>query len=356
MKKVFIALSVLAVVAFMIVPCQALEGMPDAVPGSKTIVPFWLVTMDGAVGDNNTLVTLTEVEGVPATQDPVLDPPGLLHVEVFSQRSKIVHNEWIPYTKYDVVGIDFGELATHFSQAALDDCAIDFDGDGTPDSYLGYAIVTDVNYNDIDHWIAHLYQLDLGGGLAAGVVIPSKENAADTCAQLSEGNGITQYEAFNGDAYMCAKSLIADTGCSDALNLRLMPRYYIHDATGLSYLIVWMDQNLFIPLGAAEPFTVGGTMHINWFDEEEHKYSADLDIPNEVNIINIEYWLPGSLKGDYPYAGWCDMDMPSSFIAGTPWTTQTEMLAYSWQMAQAPLAAQSWSVMFEVHRDAGTTD
>jgi len=105
MKKIFIALSVLAVVAFMVVPCQALEGMPDAVPGSKTIVPFWLVTMDGAVGDNNTLVTLTEVAGVPATQDPVLDPPGLLHVEVFSQRSKIVHNEWIPYTKYDVVGI-----------------------------------------------------------------------------------------------------------------------------------------------------------------------------------------------------------------------------------------------------------
>ena len=348
MKKIFLALSVLAMVAFVAVPCQALVGMPDAVPGSKTIIPFWIVDINFA--GNTTLVTLTEVEGVPATSDPVLDDPGALHLKVYNKRSKIVHDQIIPYTKFDVVGIDFGQvIKDNFGQAAKDDCAADLDWDGTNDHYLGYATVEDLNYADLDHWISHLYQLDLGGGLAAGVVNPVQEVVRGECAQ-SGG----MYEAFNADAYFQAEFEInGGRGCTDAGWFRFMPRYYVHDATGESYLILWQSQNLYIPLGAVQPYTVGGTMHIYWFDEEEHKYSADLDIPNEVNVIDITYWLPGAHMGDFPWAGWFDMSMPGSFIGGTPWSTETEMLAYSWQMAEGA-ASESWSVLFEVHRDAGT--
>ena len=355
MKKIFLALSVLAMVAFVAVPCQALVGMPDAVPGSKTIIPFWIVDINFA--GNTTLVTLTEVEGVPATSDPVLDDPGALHLKVYNKRSKIVHDQIIPYTKFDVVGIDFGQvIKDNFGQAAKDDCAIDFDGNGTDDHFLGYATVEDLNYYYMDHWIAHLYQLDLGGGLAAGVVIPVQENNSMRCSSANRDFPsllFSGYESFNADAYFSAEQMIAGLPCGNAGWFRFMPRYYVHDATGESYLILWQSQNLYIPLGAVQPYTVGGTMHIYWFDEEEHKYSADLDIPNEVNVIDITYWLPGAHMGDFPWAGWFDMSMPGSFIGGTPWTTETEMLAYSWQMAQGA-ASQSWSVLFEVHRDAGT--
>jgi hypothetical protein len=347
MKKIFIALSVLVVVAFVAVPAQALIGMPDAVPGSQTLVPFWIVDIN--FNGDDTLVTLTNVASVPA--DPKFDPPGILHLEMSNSRSVVVYNETIPYTKHDVVGIDFGQIVRdNLSLAALDSCTVDLDNDGTADHYAGYAYVTDLNYN-FDHWIAHLYQLDLADGLAAGVVIPVKEVNTGPCAQYDDGGlagGDGGYEAFNSDAYTSAESMIAGTGCADGLMLRLMPRYYIHDAaTGVSQLIIWQSENL----GA------NGLIHINWFDEEEHKYSSDLSIPNELNIINIEYWLPGALKGDYPWAGWGDIllipvDAPASpFIGASRWGPETQMLGYSWQMAQGA-AQESWSVLFDVHRDA----
>jgi hypothetical protein len=361
MKKIFIALSVLAVVAFVAVPAQALIGMPDAVPGSQTLVPFWIVDIN--FNGDDTLVTLTNVAGVPA--DPRFDPPGVLHLEMYNSRSVIVHNETIPYTKYDVVGIDFGQVVRdNLSLASLASCAVDLDNDGTADHYAGYAYVTDLNYN-FDHWIAHLYQLDLAGGMAAGVVIPVKEVDTGPCVQYDDGlfpvdaRGDGGYEAFNSDAYTSAESMIAGTGCADGLALRLMPRYYIHDAaTGETQLIVWQSENLQVTPG----FPIGGLIHINWFDEEEHKYSSDLDIPDELNIINIEYWLPGALKGDYPWAGWLDMPLipagapGSPFIGASPWGPETQMMAYSWQLAVGA-AQESWSVLFDVHRDAwGTLD
>jgi len=360
MKKIFVALSVLAMVAFVAVPCQALIGMPDAVPGSKTIIPFWIVDIAATAGPfenmvgNTTLVTLTEVGGMPAFVDPGTGAmPGKLHLKVFTQRSKKVHDEEIPYTKYDVVGIDFGKIIhDNLAQSALDDLLVDLDGDGTADHYMGYATVEDLNFPEFDHWIAHLYQLDLGGGEAAGVVIPVKENDPGPCLAYDDGDG---YEAFNADALWAADTMIAGLGCGTATDFRLMPRYFILDeATGASYLIVWQSQNLMIPLGAVTPFTAGGELHVWWYDEEENRYSSNIDIPNEVNLINIEYNLPGGLKGDYPWAGWCDLLMPDSFLAATPWTTATEMLAYSWQLAQGS-AAESWSVLFDVHRDADGT-
>jgi hypothetical protein len=343
---------VLAVVAFVAVPAQALIGMPDAVPGSQTIVPFWIVDIN--FNGNDTLVTLTNVAGVPV--DPRFSPAGVLHLEMFTKRSKKIYNENIPYTKYDVVGIDFGQIVRdNLSLAALADCEVDLDADGTPDHYAGYATVEDINYN-FDHWIAHLYQLDLAGGMAAGVVIPVKEVNTGPCLQYDDGGlagGNGGYEAFNSDAYTSAESMIAGGPCLDGWLLRLMPRYYIHDAaTGATQLIIWQSENL----------NSGGWIHINWFDEEEHKYSSDLDIPDELNIINIEYWLPGALKGDYPWAGWFDMPLipagapGSPFLAASPWGPETQMLGYSWQIAEGA-AQESWSVLFDVHRDAaGTLD
>lgn len=356
MKKFFLLLSVVAILGFGVVPAHALIGMPDAVPGSQTVVPFWLVDIN--FNGNDTLVTLTNVAGVPV--DPRFDNPGVLHLEMYNSRSIIVFNQNIPYTKYDVVGIDFGQIVKdNFSQAALDSCLIDLDVDGVPDHYAGYAYVTDLFYGYFDHWIAHLYQLNLAGGLAAGVIIPAKEvTLGAPCVQYDDfglPNGDGGYEAFNADAFYSADRMIHGLPCSDAWWLRLMPRYFIFDeATGQSFFILWQSQNL-----ETTAFPLGGLVHINWFDEEEHKFSSDINIPHELNFINVEYWLPGALKGDYPWAGWFDMnlapsiDPASPFIGASPWGPYTQMLGYSWQLAEGA-AQESWSVLFEVHRDADT--
>ena len=60
MKKILIALSVLAAMALGTVPAQALIGTPDAVPGTRILVPFFIVSKSG-YGDEDTLVSITEV-------------------------------------------------------------------------------------------------------------------------------------------------------------------------------------------------------------------------------------------------------------------------------------------------------
>jgi hypothetical protein len=352
MKKLFWMLSLIAIIGFASVPAHAVQGALDYVPGSKTIVPFWIVDINFA--GNDTLITLTETEGVPS--GTVFDPPGRLHLQVFSPRSLKVHDEYIPYTKYDVVGISFSTIVkNNFSQASRDICAIDLDNNGVKDHYVGYATLVDYNY-DFNHWIGHLYQLDLLGGLSAAAVLPIKEIKwpfNNPCAWLYDTTG--DYEAFNADALYSADELVEGALCSQAAWFRLMPRYYIHDqASGKNWIILWQSKNI----GGGDPSSPtysGGWIHVYWYDEEEKVYSSNINIPNELNFIDVAYYLPAGHQGAYPWAGWVDITLPYDLLAPSAWTTAVEMLGYSWQLAEGN-AQESWSVLFEVHRDAGTIE
>ena len=63
MKRILICLSVLVFLGFGAVPAQALIGVPDDVPGTDILVPFFYVSMPG-FGNDNTLITITEVKGI----------------------------------------------------------------------------------------------------------------------------------------------------------------------------------------------------------------------------------------------------------------------------------------------------
>ncbi|MBU0733677.1 MAG: hypothetical protein KJ573_16160, partial [Proteobacteria bacterium] len=60
MKKIFIAVSILAVLCFSVAPSQALLGMPDDVPGNDVVLPFFVVSMSG-YGNTNTLLVISDL-------------------------------------------------------------------------------------------------------------------------------------------------------------------------------------------------------------------------------------------------------------------------------------------------------
>jgi len=367
MKKFYLMLSVVAIIGFAVVPAQALVGMPDAVPGSQTLVPFWLVDIDFDGAD--TLVVLTEVGGVPKFVDPGVGvPAGNLHLQVYTVRSSYIFDANRPYTKYDVVGFQFGQLLTQYAPGTLPSFEIDLDNDGTNDHYAGYAVVTDTAYGpdrwggqinsgfeyDFNHWIAHLYLLDLKLGQSAGVTIPVRESEEHVVCASAMNNG--PYERYHANAYnMIQQVTLGDDSCEGAGSFRFMPRYYIdHEVNGRSHFILWQSTNPQHPVN----FPSGGMLHLNWYDEEEHSLSSVIYIDNEVNFINCRTWLPEAISSQLhpaPWGGWFDMNFPTVFHAPTNWDFDTEMVGYSWQNAAAADASANFSVLFDVHRDAGTS-
>lgn len=342
MKKLFVVLSLFALVGFVTVPAHALVGVPDAVPGTEVVLPFFLIEKTGTYPDpvcglgDNTLLTITEVGGVESS----------VHFTVYNKRTEDLFNDTIDYTPNDVLPILISDIINDMSDILQERLEIDFRG---KTYYFGY-IVFDQGTATPDNLIAHLYQLDLAGGLAAGVVIPAKEsaNGLNSLLQDDRAVGKPDLEAFNADAYFAAEQLIAeDTPPGASGWFRLMPRYYLNDeATGECYIIIWASKN-------DQP----GEIHIYIYDEEENKRSITIIIEDEVNLLNVEGILPQSFKysGETPFAaGWIAIDLPD--LNGDGFNGEVEYLAYSWQMAYDILVGTNWSVLFDVHRDAGTTD
>lgn len=344
MKKLFVALSLFAVVGFAAVPAYGLVGMPDAVPGTDVVLPFFLVEKTSDVkpwcgAGDNTLLTITEVNGW----------FGRLDFTVYDRKSNDLVNDTLTYTPNDVESVLVSDIINNMPELQRDQLEITFRGktyycgyiifDNGPQWFLGLPLPWRP-----DNLIAHMYQLDLRGGLAAGVVIPAKERARGLDLLLQDGNGL---EAFNASAYNAAEKLIARDVVNLAEWFRLMPRYFLHDElTGECYIVIWTSRN-FRP----------GTIHINIYDDEENPYSITIKIKNEVNLINVAGIIPEEFKNyidpDKPFAaGWIDISLPD--INGDGFDPWTEYLGYSWQMAYDAAVGTNWSVLFDVHRDAGT--
>ena len=333
MKKIITIFSVLVALTFMAGPSYALVGMPDAVPGTEVILPFFLVekTSDAkpwcGAGDN-TLLTITEVGGV----------AGTLSFTVYTKKTKDLVNDEITYTKYDVEPILVSDIINNMPEDLRDQLEITFKG---KTYYCGYIVFEN---NRTDNLIAHMYQLDLTGGLAAGVVIPAKEDATGLNALLRDGN----LEAFNANAYSAAEQLIAGVVSPVASTwFRLMPRYFLHDEdSGESYIIICASAN-------SKP----GEIHIYIYDEDETPYSITITIDEEVELIDVAGIIPEEFKNytdpDKSFAaGWIAIDLPD--IDGLKFDGTIEHLGYSWQMAYDAAVGTNWSVLFDVHRDAGT--
>jgi hypothetical protein len=404
MKKFFIALSLLAVLVFTGTPSMALVGTPDAVPGTDILQPFFLVSIDGGL---DTLVAITEVKGIRSS----------FHWQLFDRMSVHVINDVIGYTPFDVVPISVRGLLAGLSDKELDQLAVDLDNDGILDHYMGYMTFTNnwrwrpgvdpVAGRDYDNLIAHQYVVDLFGGIASGVVLPGRELAQRDAFTLNLpqllGAGwwftqnsrlnlqwmpganqflpwpeFTDYEVFTPFAYAYSKGreqlffvnqwlLNPGIDINDLRvvpsHFRLLPRYFIRDGFGDSWVFIWTNGNW----GQYEdgPDADNYRRVVNVWDEEENAVSKTINIPYELNYIYMRDILPRDLNPARAFGGWVDIRWDYEFRNlpindfQYPWFNSllplgVEWLAYSYQVARTPDAGLNWAALFEVHRDVGT--
>jgi hypothetical protein len=328
MKKIFTILAVLGALTFIAVPAQALIGMPDDQPGDE-FTWWFLVGMGSGL---NTLLVVYEVDGQSANFDWTL----------FTKESETIKDGHTSLTEYDMDSFDGWGFIGTLAPAVISRLEIDLDNDGTNDHWAGYVDFRrrDDNHNNI---LAKTMLANIPHGMFSESNVPVKQwnpsEVMDIMNMVDPGNR----ERFNADVLANAKALQWGFGgapnYSAATDFHLYPRYYVNSSSGKSYLIVWKSE------------VTTGELHVDWYDNDENPSSSNIPIPYELNIIDIEPWIPLDLwaADNYPKEGWIDLKAPDKNGAG--FSATREYLAWTW-ILDVGTAAESWSGLAPVARDA----
>ncbi len=352
MKKFFIALSVLAALALSVVPSQALVGMPDDVPGCDILQGFFVVE----VGDTglDSLVIFQEVTGVGVTPTAA---NKFLHWVIRDKKSKHLKDANIPYTTNDVVAVSVRDVIANYLTTA-DKALLQTTLAGV-DVYMGY--FNWENSTDNNNFVAKMYLVNTAKGKAAGVNLAAKEFLTIPAVGNNYNWAATQYQAYTTDTSEGEFVALAASGSANlegfsanALatseqreagwavpfvapdSFRLMPRFYLYDATAENFIFVWKSQN-----------DANAFVNVVVYDTEENGVSSTLDIPYELNYIDVVEWLPPYFMASYPTAGWINIPL-ENYTAG--WAG-VDFLAYNWQLASSADAGVNWGALFQVARE-----
>ena len=379
MKKLIAVAAMLSVMFFGFGTSQALIGVPDDVVATDILVPWIYVSMPGH-GNENTLITVTEVNG--------MFPNTVLMGWVNDIDSVQVFNFGAELTPFDVWGIDGLTLINMMPPLAQKALEVDFTDDGidNPTHWAGYVYLYNLNY--LQNLMSHVYQVYLPAGMAAGIKGVGMEcfDGAYSHRQY-QSNGLNGIpfstfgwvdEAYSAHALWAGEFLLTNpffapvAGPGPVLNLilpavpavfanvdsfRLLPRFFVMDDKGENLLMIWTET---FYTGILTP----GNVHSVFWDEDEYGLSANIPIDHELNIIRLRDVLPGGLfAGVYPYGGWIDIQTPDIFNAGIvspQWNWDENLnlitdgaerpwLVYSWQRAYGP-ADEAWEVIHAADR------
>lgn len=324
MKKIFTILAVLGALMFMVVPAQALLGMPDDQPGVD--FDWWFLYGVPGLSTTNTLLTVWNVEDGNVTFDYTIK----------TKQSETVGDGQEKLTGYDMDSW----TANYFIDLMADNEAlkllIDLDGDGTNDHYFGY--INFANTGNINAILGHTMIADIAGGMFSltNLVVREYSNGTGVYAGILDGAG---RELFSANALANAKSAQVDGGPVTPTSFSLYPRYYVNSSSANSYLIIWTDDNY------------GLSLHVDWYDNDETAWSSGLPIPYELNIIDLDDgYIPKALwpAGGYEKEGWINLTVDDKNNSG--FDANQEWLAWTW-IKDTGLAAQSWSGLAPVARD-----
>lgn len=365
MKKIFIALSVLAVLGFGFVPANAGGiGMPDDAPGCDLVAPFFLASMPG-VDYANTLFVFTDVLGsaltIKAADGSVASTGFKFHYSVNTCRSKTVYNDNLTGTKYDIEATDAQTIVSLMSDKARKELEVDLDGDTVPDHWAGYIYfdreiadsVTGAKRFHQNSVVAQVLLVSLADGMASSANLPMKEfnpwfqsvvYPAQQLVTLWPDTGVTyRQEAFS--PYALAAMEQAERGIfpfQAPTRFQLSPRYYIADELGATWLFLWRSTNWWNPVA----MTGTKELHVLWYNDKEEAVSSNIPVPDELNIINVADYLPATLHSGFVKEGWIKITVPD--YNGLPGLTAAngydEWLGYTWIKAVGS-ASQSWTVL-----------
>lgn len=358
MKKFFVVVSVLMALAFMAGPSNALIGVEDPVQGNSFRVPFLV-----AIGTTG-LDTLVIYQNTDRTQGgTVALPTGVMSWIIWSPSSVHLSDGATRYSAGDVVPISVRDLIINATgpagQAALE---IDLDGDGVNDHWFGY--MTNTNNLLVSNNIFAYWQLvDLANGQAAGTIATHYELANTNLGYVAnQVSAVGNTQNFNHTGYVApgiwevmspnayAASYWRERGFAwnfaAPTFVRFTPRWYLHDALGQSYVMLYKSRN-HVGVG------VNATINVRFWNTDEFSLSGAIQVPNELSIINMRLVLPIAMYPAYPAAGWVDIMTPD--ILGIPllqWDS-LEWLCWVWNIAHSTTASTNWSALW-VDKEVGT--
>jgi len=414
MKKIFIALSVLAVMMFSAGSALAVGGATDNVPGTDFVMPF-LVSVDrvAQLSGFSTLIDLSEVRG--NTTD--------FHVYFYNQQSVLVHTNWLPITHWGSTLVDIAMYVIGMSDAERAQLLITYNGVQYYAGYMyGQNYIWTLNpvapFNLIrvrgtnDNVIGSMYLLDLAQGQAAASTLPIKEhyNTAANTVLNPAGDNIVELPAdswfpniwqqlqwaITGFSNTPTFNLAATTATLPLLNAALgnerntMERWSPVALAAASNQ-VWnhqIAQNTYqaVAAGTIQTWTApratwfrlipeyyinsvsgdttfifyqnglanGTTFHFMVINHEENYVDTSITI-NEMTLIDARETVPDSLKVTYPYYGILNLTLDDTAAAATD-VMWAEYLGWNWQYDNSGGTSPNlnWSILKGMARDVGT--
>jgi hypothetical protein len=386
---------------------QAVIGIPDDVPGSTLLFPFFKVQPERAADDNlDTLLVVTNTANTAA----------LVHFTIWTYNSVHVFNFTVPLTAHDVFSCSLYDLIVEGGQGCFNDgvtavvrpapagVATTLQNNPLdPDQLVGYVtadVVTEItslfpgqdgypfSYSNI--LIGHQYVVNLPAGSSTGINATSLETinpcighpavpdailntggfyrtrcndehgAVTACAPtpavcpqtgapLGYGDATERIDGPNGDFAQTGTAGGFAGGESVDSPLSLLLRYFSASAlNGRSEVWLWKDRN-----------TSGSAINVNVavYDEAENVHSITFPLPHEVNFAaTADIITPGANGGwfriKFPCGqfGSCTYDYATNNLTAAP----IQAVAYSLQFADSTggdsSATLRWDALFPAHR------
>ena len=316
--------AMLSIFLFGIGTAQAVTGVADDVPGAGVVIPMICeghTTAGGPVfGPLNTVWAIAErtalsgitcdvTDSVCAPQTPSASSIGVVRTNVFvNDRTSIVRlDSSACWSRNDVVSSDCQSLISQMSSANQAAMEVELGGVTYFAGYVEYIQAAACGPLDADRFIPWVYINDIVTGFASGMNGVSLEGGVGE--QLQE---------------------ICTFGSCDTIGVTartVMPRIFILNSNADSF-------NWWMFLLGRNQYAFGPQAHLtrelNCFicNEGENCLSTDIEIPYELNIINVADEAPGSPvfpAGVFPKAGfaYCDIN-ESGFLPGEATSTSIE--------------------------------
>jgi len=334
---------------------HAVLGVADDVPANAIVVP--IICGVGANG-LNTAFAIAETN-CPKVIDPLVTTPDgnaviMTHASVRNSCSQEVYTFEKPFTCHDVEAFNCKDLIDAMSPGAQNKMKISVEG---TDYYAGYMILNNVTSeeNDLIGWT---YLLDLNLGFASGFNVIGLEDGAG--ARLEEDAGAAPITAFD-----------------------FMPRYFVLNdkSQTWNWWIVLAGRNQLgnftcrndngsdTVISNCSSAILSRSLKGIICNEQEDCPDFEFGIPRELNIIDVEKNLPGSLHpAGFPKGGFAKLGVvEKGDFNGTPVTVQGSydgltvcgltagqyysIFGYAYQREQAGTSELSWDVVHTMHRD-----
>lgn len=295
MKKILLIVAMLSIMLFSYGTANAMLGVVDDVPGTDVVFP--IICEKG--GTMNTLYAVAEVWDWAATADLV----------VYDRSSVWVYDDWVEWTESDVLVGDCQSLIAGMSpiQKAALEVSI-----GGRTYYVGYLVFYNWNFPGYDQFISWVYLVDLMKGFASGF------NGYQAEGMLT--GGLCEYDLLGG--FTVCQSAVA-----------LFPRYLLMNnktETWNWWILIYGDND-------SNRYLAG------WIcNEEEYCISLNIPVPKELNIIDVEPYIPLVLHAGYPKAGF-------GWFLNAEADYDNTVYGFSYQRAEGTSVAGTWDVIHPIH-------